>query len=63
MTRGRLPCSFVTLALLASYTLQAELGDWSPQEFEGNYATAFRLAPNQTHELEERAMELHHTHR
>uniref|UniRef100_A0A8C4RBG4 Erythrocyte membrane protein band 4.1 like 2 n=1 Tax=Eptatretus burgeri TaxID=7764 RepID=A0A8C4RBG4_EPTBU len=63
VTRGRLPCSFVTLALLASYTLQAELGDWSPQEFEGNYATAFRLAPNQTHELEERAMELHRTHR
>uniref|UniRef100_UPI00358F81F9 protein 4.1-like isoform X2 n=1 Tax=Myxine glutinosa TaxID=7769 RepID=UPI00358F81F9 len=63
VTRGRLPCSFVTLALLASYTLQAELGDWSPQEFEGNYATAFRLAPNQTHDLEERAMELHRTHR
>ncbi|CAF4303069.1 unnamed protein product, partial [Rotaria sordida] len=26
---GKLPCSFVTYALLGSYTPQAELGDYS----------------------------------
>ncbi|CAF4673396.1 unnamed protein product, partial [Rotaria magnacalcarata] len=26
---GKLPCSFVTYALLGSYTAQAELGDYS----------------------------------
>ncbi|XP_078144208.1 band 4.1-like protein 1 [Centroberyx gerrardi] len=60
---GRLPCSFVTHALLGSYTVQAELGDYEAEEHGPDYVNDFRFAPNQTHELEERVMELHRNYR
>ncbi|XP_077315206.1 band 4.1-like protein 1 isoform X7 [Lithobates pipiens] len=60
---GRLPCSFVTHALLGSYTVQAELGDYDPEEHHENYVSELRFSPNQTRELEERVMELHKTYR
>uniref|UniRef100_A0A670KCD9 Erythrocyte membrane protein band 4.1 like 1 n=1 Tax=Podarcis muralis TaxID=64176 RepID=A0A670KCD9_PODMU len=60
---GRLPCSFVTHALLGSYAVQAELGDYDVEEHVGNYVGELRFAPNQTRELEERIMELHKTYR
>ncbi|XP_023506848.1 band 4.1-like protein 2 isoform X10 [Equus przewalskii] len=60
---GRLPCSFVTHALLGSYTLQAELGDYDPKEHGSNDLSDFQFAPNQTKELEEKVAELHKTHR
>uniref|UniRef100_A0A8D2LAZ5 Erythrocyte membrane protein band 4.1 like 1 n=1 Tax=Varanus komodoensis TaxID=61221 RepID=A0A8D2LAZ5_VARKO len=60
---GRLPCSFVTHALLGSYAVQAELGDFDAEEHVGNYVGELRFAPNQTRELEERIMELHKTYR
>uniref|UniRef100_A0A8C0VHU9 Erythrocyte membrane protein band 4.1 like 2 n=1 Tax=Cyanistes caeruleus TaxID=156563 RepID=A0A8C0VHU9_CYACU len=60
---GRLPCSFVTHALLGSYTLQAELGDHDPEEHSSDYISEFQFAPNQTQEMEEKVAELHKTHR
>ncbi|XP_037336952.2 band 4.1-like protein 1 [Pungitius pungitius] len=60
---GRLPCSFVTHALLGSYTVQAELGDYETEDHGPDYVSDFRFAPNQTHELEERVMELHRNYR
>uniref|UniRef100_A0AAQ5Y3R1 FERM domain-containing protein n=1 Tax=Amphiprion ocellaris TaxID=80972 RepID=A0AAQ5Y3R1_AMPOC len=60
---GRLPCSFVTHALLGSYTVQAELGDYEPEEHGPDYVSDFHFAPNQTRELEERVMELHRNYR
>ncbi|XP_077632099.1 band 4.1-like protein 2 isoform X10 [Crocuta crocuta] len=60
---GRLPCSFVTHALLGSYTLQAELGDYDPEEHGSSDLTDFQFAPTQTKELEEKVAELHKTHR
>ncbi|KAL2090775.1 hypothetical protein ACEWY4_013038 [Coilia grayii] len=60
---GRLPCSFVTHALLGSYTIQAELGDFDHDEHISNYVSDFRFAPNQTRELEDRVMELHKNYR
>ncbi|XP_053529928.1 band 4.1-like protein 1 isoform X6 [Ictalurus punctatus] len=60
---GRLPCSFVTHALLGSYTVQAELGDYDQDEHGTDYVGDFRFAPNQTRELEDRVMELHRTYR
>ncbi|XP_020842713.1 band 4.1-like protein 2 isoform X8 [Phascolarctos cinereus] len=60
---GRLPCSFVTHALLGSYTLQAELGDYDPEEHSSDYISEFQFAPNQTKEMEEKVIELHKTHR
>nr|XP_011712423.1 band 4.1-like protein 2 isoform X4 [Macaca nemestrina] len=60
---GRLPCSFVTHALLGSYTLQAELGDFDPEEHGSIDLSEFQFAPTQTKELEEKVAELHKTHR
>ncbi|XP_064491051.1 protein 4.1 isoform X41 [Pseudopipra pipra] len=60
---GRLPCSFATLALLGSYTVQSELGDYDPELHGPDYITEFKLAPNQTKELEEKVVELHKTYR
>ena len=61
----RLPCSFVTHALLGSYTVQSDFGDYDPEEH-GNtidYISEIRFAPNQTDELLEKIAELHRTHK
>ncbi|XP_059724899.1 protein 4.1 isoform X18 [Haemorhous mexicanus] len=60
---GRLPCSFATLALLGSYTVQSELGDYDPDLHGPDYISEFKVAPNQTKELEEKVVELHKTYR
>ncbi|RXN33897.1 protein 4.1-like protein [Labeo rohita] len=60
---GRLPCSFVTLALLGSYALQSELGEYDPEVHGTDYAKELQLIPGQTKELEEKVMELHRTYR
>ncbi|XP_059366012.1 protein 4.1 isoform X5 [Carassius carassius] len=60
---GRLPCSFVTLALLGSYALQSELGEYDPEVHAIDYAKELQLIPGQTRELEEKVMELHRTYR
>lgn len=62
---GKLPCSFVTHALLGSYLVQSELGDYDPTEHGAGseYVRELRLAPNQTPELEEKVSELHRTHK
>lgn len=63
MLSGRLPCSFVTHALMGSYTVQAELGDYDHDDHGCDYVSDFRFAPNQTRELEERVMELHRNYK
>uniref|UniRef100_A0A3Q3WF36 FERM domain-containing protein n=1 Tax=Mola mola TaxID=94237 RepID=A0A3Q3WF36_MOLML len=63
MLSGRLPCSFVTHALLGSYTVQAELGDYDHEDHGSDYVSDIRFAPNQTRELEERVMELHRNYK
>ncbi|XP_076158373.1 protein 4.1 isoform X3 [Alosa pseudoharengus] len=60
---SRLPCSFVTLALLGSYALQSELGEYDPEVHAPDYAKDLKLAPGQSKELEEKIMELHRTYR
>ncbi|XP_075169066.1 erythrocyte membrane protein band 4.1 like coracle isoform X1 [Haematobia irritans] len=61
---GRLPCTFVTHALLGSYLVQSEMGDYDPKEMpDRSYLKDFKIAPNQTPELEEKVMDLHKTHR
>ncbi|XP_073089604.1 protein 4.1 isoform X11 [Manis javanica] len=60
---GRLPCSFATLALLGSYTIQSELGDYDPELHGTDSISDFKLAPNQTKELEEKVMELYKSYR
>lgn len=62
---GRLPCSFVTHALLGSYMVQSELGDYD-QDIHGTdcgYLSELQLAPEQSHELEMKVAELHQQHK
>uniref|UniRef100_A0A8P4FWV5 Protein 4.1 n=1 Tax=Dicentrarchus labrax TaxID=13489 RepID=A0A8P4FWV5_DICLA len=61
--QGCLPCSFVTLALLGSYALQSELGEYDPEVHSNEYAKDMKMAHGQTKELEDKMMELHHTYR
>uniref|UniRef100_A0A7N8WM20 Erythrocyte membrane protein band 4.1 like 2 n=1 Tax=Mastacembelus armatus TaxID=205130 RepID=A0A7N8WM20_9TELE len=61
---GRLPCSFVTHALLGSYTLQAEFGDYEPDQPRPlDYINQLTFAPSQNKEMEEKILELHKSHR
>ncbi|TRY94133.1 hypothetical protein DNTS_031636, partial [Danionella cerebrum] len=62
---GRLPCSFSTHALLGSFTLQSELGDRdaASELKEPDQFTQIRFAPNQSPELQQKVLELHHSHR
>ncbi|XP_036334190.1 protein 4.1 homolog isoform X2 [Rhagoletis pomonella] len=61
---GRLPCTFVTHALLGSYLVQSEMGDYDPKEMpDRRYLKDFKIAPNQTPELEDKVMDLHKTHK
>ncbi|KAK7886655.1 hypothetical protein WMY93_026276 [Mugilogobius chulae] len=61
--RGVLPCSFVTLSLLGSYTAQSELGEYDPEVHGTDYVKDLNLAPGQTKELEDKVIELHRTYR
>nr|XP_027198882.1 protein 4.1 homolog isoform X2 [Dermatophagoides pteronyssinus] len=62
---GRIPCSFVTHAILGSYLAQSELGDFDTSEHDeqGRYLSVLHFAPNQTPELLEKVCELHKQHR
>lgn len=60
---GRLPCSFVTHALLGSYLVQSELGDYDSETLGKNYVKDFKFAPNQSQDLLDKVMELHKTHK
>lgn len=54
----------MTYALLGSYIVQSELGDWDPEEHSDlSYLSEFKFAPNQTPELEEKVAELHKQHK
>ncbi|XP_018563354.1 protein 4.1 homolog isoform X3 [Anoplophora glabripennis] len=60
---NRLPCSFVTHALLGSYLVQSELGDYDPDTMGRYYLKDFKFAPNQSQDLEDKVLELHRTHK
>jgi len=58
---GKLPCSFVTHALLGAYLVQSELGDYDPNEhgITLDYLRDFDFAPSQSDDLLEKIMEIH----
>ncbi|XP_043960968.1 band 4.1-like protein 3a isoform X5 [Gambusia affinis] len=58
---GRLPCSFATHAVLGSYTVQSELGDYDSDECGPDYVSELCFAPNQTKEMEAKIVDLHRT--
>ncbi|CAF1089677.1 unnamed protein product [Rotaria sordida] len=62
---GKLPCSFVTYALLGSYTAQAELGDYNEYDHGPSYyyLKDIKFAPVQDEELLRRIHEQHKRHK
>lgn len=60
---GRLLCSYVTHALLGSYLVQSEVGDYDSEIHGRTYLKDFKFAPDQTPELIEKVMDLHKTHK
>ncbi|XP_055956555.1 band 4.1-like protein 3 isoform X12 [Patella vulgata] len=62
---GRLPCSFITHAMLGSYSVQADRGDYDPLEHGHgyDYIKEMPFAPNQTPEMLEKIAELHRQHK
>ncbi|XP_075709437.1 protein 4.1-like isoform X9 [Rhinoderma darwinii] len=60
---GSLPCSFATLALLGSYTVQSEVGDYDEDLHCTDYVSEYKLSPNQTKDLEAKVAELHKSYR
>ncbi|XP_072274034.1 tyrosine-protein phosphatase non-receptor type 4 isoform X1 [Pyxicephalus adspersus] len=60
---GRLPCPYNTAALLASYAVQSELGDYSHSEHLPGYLADFSFIPNQPLDFEKEIAKLHQQHR
>ncbi|KAF7266559.1 tyrosine-protein phosphatase non-receptor type 4-like [Rhynchophorus ferrugineus] len=52
-----------TAILLASYTVQSELGDFIPEEHKPGYLSHLQLVPNQNEEIESKISELHKLHK
>ncbi|KAI5737101.1 hypothetical protein M8J76_010009, partial [Diaphorina citri] len=52
-----------TACLLASYTVQSELGDYHPDEHKPGYLSGLSLVPGQTEEMELKIEELHKLHK
>ncbi|XP_054630408.1 FERM domain-containing protein 3 isoform X2 [Dunckerocampus dactyliophorus] len=58
---GRLLCPFVEAAFLGACIVQAELGDYDPEEHPSDYIRDFKLFPKQSLKLERKIMEIHKT--
>ncbi|XP_074186697.1 FERM domain-containing protein 3 isoform X1 [Rhinolophus sinicus] len=56
---GRLLCSFSDAAYLGACIVQAELGDYDPDEHTENYVREFEIFPKQSHKLERKIAEIH----
>uniref|UniRef100_UPI00398E8F53 FERM domain-containing protein 3 isoform X3 n=1 Tax=Pristiophorus japonicus TaxID=55135 RepID=UPI00398E8F53 len=56
---GRLLCSLSDAACLGAHTLQAELGDYEPDEHPEGYVSEIKLFPKQTQKLERKMGQIH----
>lgn len=61
--QGKLQLSPSTACLIASYTVQSELGDYHPEEHGPGYLSRLQLIPGQTEEMEKKIAELHKLHK
>ncbi|KAL0281565.1 UNVERIFIED_CONTAM: hypothetical protein PYX00_002513 [Menopon gallinae] len=63
LAQGLLQCNDNTAALMASYIVQAECGDYVVEDYpDHRYLSTFKFVPNQDQELERRIMENHKKH-
>lgn len=63
IVQGRLQLPPSTACLLASYTVQSELGDYHPEEHAPGYLQSLQLIPGLTDEMEKKIAELHKLHK
>ncbi|XP_069481982.1 FERM domain-containing protein 3 isoform X1 [Ambystoma mexicanum] len=56
---GRLLCSFTDAAFLGACIVQAEIGDFDPDEHPENYISDFKIFPKQSQKLEKKIAEIH----
>ncbi|KAK7146500.1 hypothetical protein R3I93_014066 [Phoxinus phoxinus] len=56
---GRLLCPFADAAYLGACIVQAELGDYDPEEHPVDYISDFKLFPKQSLKLERKIIEIH----
>ncbi|KAM8886364.1 FERM domain-containing protein 3 isoform 2-T2 [Spinachia spinachia] len=56
---GRLLCPFAEAAYLGACIIQAELGDYDPEEHPSDYIRDFKLFPKQSLKLEKKIIEIH----
>ncbi|XP_050463927.1 tyrosine-protein phosphatase non-receptor type 4 isoform X1 [Cataglyphis hispanica] len=61
--QGKLQLPTSTACLIASYTVQSELGDYNPEEHGPGYLSQLQLIPGQTEEMEKKISELHKLHK
>uniref|UniRef100_A0A8I5N5J5 Tyrosine-protein phosphatase non-receptor type n=1 Tax=Papio anubis TaxID=9555 RepID=A0A8I5N5J5_PAPAN len=59
---GRLPCPSNTAALLASFAVQSELGDYDQSENLSGYLSDYSFIPNQPQDFEKEIAKLHQQH-
>uniref|UniRef100_A0A452EBK9 Tyrosine-protein phosphatase non-receptor type n=1 Tax=Capra hircus TaxID=9925 RepID=A0A452EBK9_CAPHI len=59
---GRLPCPYNTAALLASFAVQSELGDYNQSENLSGYLSDYSFIPNQPQDFEKEIAKLHQQH-
>lgn len=63
LAQGVLQCSDSTVALLASYIVQASCGDYVPEDYpDHTYLSSYKSVPHQDAELEIKIMENHKKH-
>ncbi|XP_051964957.1 FERM domain-containing protein 3 [Xyrauchen texanus] len=56
---GRMLCPFADASYLGACIVQAELGDYDPEEHPTDYINDFKLFPKQSLKLERKIMEIH----
>lgn len=59
----RFQCSLPTAAMLSSYIVQSELGDFKSKVHVGKYLSKFKFIPNQNEDFEIEVQRLHKMHR
>ncbi|XP_053522522.1 tyrosine-protein phosphatase non-receptor type 4 isoform X1 [Artibeus jamaicensis] len=59
---GRLPCPYNTAALLASFAVQSELGDFNQSENLPGYLSDYSFIPNQPQDFKKEIAKLHQQH-
>ncbi|XP_044752124.1 FERM, ARHGEF and pleckstrin domain-containing protein 2 isoform X1 [Coccinella septempunctata] len=63
LAQGVMQCNENTAALMASYIVQAECGDFVTEDYpDHTYLSTFKFVPSQDHEMERRIMENHKKH-